>query len=124
MTFPYWERRLLAALGLIVTDERVHFLQAWAACEGGNAHFNPLNTTMKVSGSRPYNSAGVQNFPDELAGLAATLLTLRLPYYAALRTSMIVHPHDALAILTGSGQSLITWGTGTKCIAAKLAPPR
>lgn len=120
VTFPHWDDRLLEAMGLAPTPARRLFLQAWAACEGGTAHYNPLNTTLKVAGSTTYNSAGVQNFPDELAGIAATLLTLRLHFYVQLRAALATPSLSALDILGRSDSAIRTWGTDPRCIRHRV----
>jgi hypothetical protein len=119
-TFKDFDRRILAALDAPATKENLRFLQAWAACEGGNARNNPFNTTLRLAGSTPYNRAGVQHFPDPLAGLAATLLTLRLSYYRPLVAALVAGNHDAERITELGAAALKTWGTGTSCILGTL----
>lgn len=118
--WPGWEARLLHSLGVAPTLERRRFLAAWHACEGGGADFNPLNTTMPVAGATDYNSAGVKNYPDELAGLAATLLTLRLGYYDELRAALAARNITALRIARRSSAALARWGTGSACILSRV----
>lgn len=120
MTFPHWDTRLLQAMGITPTAARLRFLQAWAACEGGTAAFNPMNTTMPVNGSTNFNSVGVKQYPDELAGLAATLLTLRLHFYADIRAALRREHLSALEIAEASAHGLATWGTGSGCILRSL----
>ena len=115
-----WERELLGALGLSPTRARLDFLAAWQACEGGSARFNPLNTTQPVPGATSYNSAGVRNYPDRFAGVAALLLTLRLDYYRELRDALRAEHLDAPAIAARSTNSIHTWGTDPTCIARRL----
>jgi hypothetical protein len=116
MTWPGWEHELLGALGISPTRSRLSFLRAWARCEGGRAHFNPLNTTFELAGSRRYNSAGVQSYLDRYQGLAATLLTLRLDYYRELLYALRTPGLSAAAIAEQSHTALATWGTGSRCI--------
>jgi hypothetical protein len=119
-TFPGWTERVLVGLGVKPTAARVHFLQAWAACEGGHATFNPLNTTMPLAAAKNYNSAGVKNFPDAIAGTAATLATLRLSYYAELRRALGAPNLTAAQIARHGHKSISSWGTNFECLHQRL----
>lgn len=89
-------------------------LNAWQACEGGTATFNPFNTTLAWPGSTCYNSVCVRNYPNFQAGWAATVSTL-------LQSNMsgIVHAlrnswnRASFAGAVGSSP----WGTSGSCIA-------
>lgn len=120
MKFPDWDIKLLTALGAPPNPSRLAFLRAWQACEGGTARHNPLNTTYIVNGSTLYNHAGVRNYADPLMGLAATLLTLRLPMYSAIRQALVTPGLTAVAIARKSESGLGTWGTGSACILRQL----
>lgn len=124
MTFPGWERRLLIALGSDARPEQVRFLRAWQRAEGGTAHFNPLNTTQPVPGATRYNSVGVKNYPDELSGLAAHLLTLRLPYYARLCAALRSPTLRADEILDAGASGIRTWGTSVALVSSVLRSTR
>lgn len=119
-TFKDFDRRILAGLGAPATKENLRFMQAWAACEGGNARNNPFNTTLRLSGSTPYNRAGVQHFADPIVGLCATLLTLRLSHYRALVAALEAGSHTAEQVTDLGAAGLKTWGTGTSCILGTL----
>jgi hypothetical protein len=118
--FPGWSRVLLEVIGAPVTNENVLFLRAWAACEGGDARYNPLNTTLRLPGSTSYNTAGVQHYADHIMGTAATALTIRLGYYEdivrALRTPRLTR----LQILQRSEGAIRKWGTNPECIRREL----
>jgi hypothetical protein len=120
--FHNYGRRLLAGLDIVPTAARLEFLHAWQRCEGGAARNNPWNTTERVPGSTllPGNPAGVQEYPDDVAGLAATLLTIRLrpylPMVAALRTDGLTAQQIARRSLT----ALDVWGTGGARVLAAL----
>lgn len=116
MTFDGWQRAILSGLGVATSKERSRFLSGWAACEGGTARFNPLNTTLRLAGSERFNSAGVQSYQDELQGVAATLLTLRLVYYGKLRHALRTPGIGADDILRASAQDIAKWGTNPDCI--------
>ena len=120
MTWNGWEHELLGAMGIKPSAARLSFLRAWAACEGGTARFNPFNTTLELAGATRYNRAGVRSYSDRYQGLAATLLTLRLPYYDALRKALAAPNLSAVAIARRSTVALDTWGTGTACILGRL----
>lgn len=124
MTFPGWDRKLLIALGADARPEQLRFIRAWQHAEGGTAHFNPLNTTYKLPGATTYNSVGVRNYPDELSGLAAHLLTLRLPYYARLVAAIRSPTLTAEQILEAGQTGIRTWGTSTNLIAGVLRTMR
>jgi hypothetical protein len=102
---------LLNALGAPLTQPNIQAIVAWEAREGGNWHNNarnnPLNTTMRVSGSTGINSVGVQSYPSWSAGLQATVKTLQLPAYAGIVTAL-----RAGHGLTGNIPALGTWSGG------------
>lgn len=120
MIWPGWDKELLGALDIPATRARLRFLAAWAACEGGSADFNPFNTTYDIAGSTRYNSAGVRNYSDRIEGLAATLLTLRLPFYAHLLAALREPSLSAASIARRSASSLQTWGTNPLCVERRL----
>lgn len=120
MTWPGWDTELLGALGLPATPERLRFLHAWQRAEGGSARYNPLNTTYGLGGSTDYNRVHVKHYLDPLHGLAATILTLRLPFYADLRAALAAHDLTALQIAERSRHGLTSWGTGYSHVAALL----
>jgi len=105
---------VLAALQLAPTDNRLRFARAWRLAEGGEATWNPWNTTWagKVApGVRAskYNGAGVGNYATRADGVAATVKTLRLRYYADLRARLA---RDDTPELVAQSPDLRTWGTG------------
>jgi hypothetical protein len=116
-------RRLCAALGATATPERIRFLVAWQAAENTAAAFNPLATTLRLPGSTGFNRSGVQNYQDELMGLAATLLTLRLDYYSDLIHAISANGSDANAIARAGRRGLDTWGTGYALVSKVLQHP-
>lgn len=108
-------------MGLEPTTERVRFFRAWAACEGGRASYNPLNTTYPAMGATEYNSVGVRNYADELQGVACTLATIRLSYYSRLRKALATNGLSAEQILHRGAGDVATWGTDPACIRRVLA---
>lgn len=90
-----WAEQILDGIppdGAPHTPGNIAFLQAWQRHEGGsnknNATYNPLCTTIKGYGGVSINSDGVKAFPSWEQGLAATIATLSLPRYAAIRTAL------------------------------------
>lgn len=105
-------RAILRMLGANETPEKMKFLKAWRQAEGGQADYNPFNTTkkMKVKGIRNYNSAGVKEYPNPATGLAATVATLKLPYYQHLVA--MLKDDSVTAEQLAKCPDLHTWGTG------------
>lgn len=72
---------LCAVIGQRNCTNTLPILRRWQQFEGGNAEWNPFNTTERWDGSSNYNSAGVQNYQNEVDGVNATAHTLRNGYY-------------------------------------------
>lgn len=110
--------------GISAPDDAVNRdnLNAWQACEGATAAYNPFNTTEPWPGATDYNSVGVKNYPSYLAGVSATIATLENGNYpnilAALRSSA---KRSVFAGAVGSSP----WGTSGACIggASGVTPP-
>lgn len=100
---------VLRALALPVTFNRMRFLTAWRAAEGGSATWNPFNTMWDGGSSGLFNPQGVKHYPTRAAGIHATASTLRLRYYVDLRERL---QRDDPAELVAQSPSLSTWGTG------------
>jgi hypothetical protein len=105
-------KAILAGLGVKETPEKIKFLQAWRQGEGGEARNNPFNTTKDVPGTADtkYNSKGVRNYPDRQTGLAATLATLKLPYYTEIVD--LLNKDTVKAEELARTAALKKWGTG------------
>ncbi len=75
---PFWREHLLAVLGCPQRTESKRLLDAWSRAEGGTAAWNPLNTTLVLSGfmGHDYNTVPVRNYTAPVAGVCATALTL------------------------------------------------
>lgn len=76
VTREQFARELLRELRLEPTKRRLWALLAWMQAEGGNARFNPLNTTLEMPGATNYNSVGVKEYVDLRQGVIATAKTL------------------------------------------------
>lgn len=98
-------------LGLEATPWRRAWFVEWARWEGTGAGFNPLATTMQ-GGEDPtdpkWNSVGVRNYASFEAGVDATVRTLALGYYEAIRATLRAERVvDRAAVVV----ALRTWGT-------------
>jgi len=105
---------VLGQLGLASSPNRLRFMRAWRLAEGAEATWNAFNTTWAgrsspgVRASR-YNSVGVGNYATRVDGVAATVKTLQLRYYADLRARL---QRDDTPELVAQSADLRTWGTG------------
>ena len=71
-----WQTQLLNILGIKPTATNVYDLNSWAQAEGGalthnQAAYNPFNTKQPGFGGTPLSN-GVESYPTQQAGLAAT----------------------------------------------------
>lgn len=113
-----WAGMFLRECGYPVTRENVLALVAWQAAEGGpnapggQAKFNPLNTTLAWPGSTIFNYANVRNYPTLYDGLGATEKTLKktrkVGYWFIRRA--LCKGDSAGRVLKAVERS--TWGTG------------
>ena len=108
-----WARLLLAQLGFSASQGNLVGLVAWMLAEGGwwanRATFNPLNTTLRMPGSQPVNTVGVQAYPSLEVGLAATASTLCLAPYRAIRAAWA---DDKGPAALAAAVNASPWGTG------------
>jgi hypothetical protein len=109
-----WWFHLTQAIKAPDTPNNRSNLNAWAACEGGSATYNPFNTTLAWPGSTCMNSVCVRNYPNFLAGVSATADTIlqsnMSPILRALRGNW---NRQAFAGAIGSAP----WGTSGSCVA-------
>lgn len=76
---PYWIDRVRSGLKIPFNVETETLFTAWGRVEGGDAKWNPLNSTLWVQNYTAlpnYNDIGVRNYMYETAGVAATVLTM------------------------------------------------
>ena len=92
MNFYEWAQNMAVSGqvdGVALTEENAIGLVAWGWAEGGGAAWNVYDTTEPWPGATEFNAAGVKNYGNWLAGIAATWATLRNgrygPIIAALR---------------------------------------
>lgn len=116
----HWISRLSSLLAIPPTAAAEKLFTAWAQAEGGEATWNPLNTTYLLPGTTTYNSDGVRNYPSPVVGLAATALTLILPAYAGILGSLQGGQQTAENIVKFHASEFDTWGTGSSLILSVL----
>ena len=114
----FWSQ-VLQTLGAPATPLNVGELASWSSKEGTSAAWNPLATEKGEPGSWQFNSAGVQNYPTEAAGVAATAATLEGGYYspivADLRASVPFGPETQ--------QAFYDWSRGPNATAGGYGSP-
>lgn len=118
---PHWRERVLWLVAGRVNDANLALLDAWQRAEGGDAKWNPLNTTLALPGSTPYNDVGVQNFRRAVDGLAATGMTIANGRYPGILRDLQHGSKSATQIVNDNAAEFNLWGTGAKHIAALLA---
>lgn len=106
---------VLTGIGAPVTATTLALCHAWQACEGGDAAFNPWNTTMPEAGASDYNDVGVKDYPTAGVGVHATVATLALSHYEAIRLALRTQD----APMFGHAVDASPWGT--KHVADYLA---
>lgn len=113
---------VLAGIGAPASTQNVDWIVSWSRAEASTAANNPLDTTLHTSGSYalPGNSAGVQQYPSETAGVAATVATLKGGnYYPELvkdfQKGNIISSYQTDPSLLSQ---LETWGGGASYWAA------
>jgi hypothetical protein len=111
---------VLYRLNAPITDSNIAAMTTWMKFEGGgggkatglgvnSAMFNPLNTTLKTSGSTgSMNSHDVQRYASYDAGLSATVQTLKLGHYTSIVAALKqgTSTSDVLSAVNAS-----PWGT-------------
>lgn len=121
MHLPFmWRFRLLRAVHGKGNAQNRKLLAAWERAEGGEAHYNPLNTTEPWPGSWNYNSAGVKDYASGKDGIAATAATLTDGHYPGIVADLRAGTWTAKQIVERNGPEFDTWGTGAYHIAALL----
>jgi len=127
-------RAVLEGIGANFSTNSLQFSQAWRQAEGGQASYNPFNTTYKLYRSNlpppeedllttigraltenpksnmfPYNSVGVQNYQTFEEGVQATVLTLKLSYYTELVEGLKQGTNPLILAKEQATRSLATW---------------
>jgi hypothetical protein len=89
---PDFAVALVKTLGDPLTAQNIQAIVAWCQREGGAwnspAHFNPLNTSLKMPGSHAINGDGVQSYTSWSEGLTATVATLNGASYRRILAAL------------------------------------
>lgn len=120
---PQWRERLLYVVAGKVNVENLRFLLAMQRAEGGDAQWNPLNTTYYLSGATAYNDnvPPVRNYRYPIEGIVATALTLTGRDSGALRYPGLLGDFQsgiksAEAIAFDRAAEIRKWGTNPDLI--------
>ncbi|MDA8331427.1 MAG: hypothetical protein M0027_09540 [Candidatus Dormibacteraeota bacterium] len=115
---------LLTAMGWPTTQSNIAAMVSWEQAEGGNWEnpdaYNPLDTTMPEPGAVSTNGPGVKKYTSWAQGLQATVATLQLSYYPAIRAAFAGGNASQTLVPTASGE-LRTWGTNPAAIQAGIS---
>lgn len=90
-----WATQLLTQWGMPTTKSNINALIKWSNYEAGpwgnqpntTSEKNPLSSSLAMGGSQPFNSSGVQAYPNWQTSYAATIATLNQPNMASIRQS-------------------------------------
>lgn len=116
MTRGAFAKRLAKELDIPFTVHNRIALATWMQTEGGDAWFNPLNTTQDMPGATAYNWVGVKNYVSAEQGIDATVKTFRYRghgYERILRSMRINAPARKTVRIIGGTD----WGTGQTLMA-------
>jgi hypothetical protein len=131
-----WIQKLCVALSVdgwqtsAYPNQVVRLFKAWAQAEGGNATWNPLNSTDHVHSAEgawqgtDYNSVGVCNYLKPYYGIAATAGLLLGGNYDALVADLrtaATSGKTAEQIVKDNAALFTLWGTGPKLVLEVLA---
>jgi hypothetical protein len=117
-------KRFLCVLDAPANHQNMRLMEAWSRSEGGDAKWNPLNSTMRLSGSyswteeKNYNTTGVCNYRYGIAGICANALTLNqrdyqgVPMYPGILKDLKAGTKTAEQILKDNEKEFDLWGTG------------
>lgn len=104
------------------SQEILAFIDAWQQAEGGDAMFNPVNTTYEMEGSTCYNTKPcVKNYRSYDEGLYATIMTLQGGYTGYTEIAYGIHTNDVEMALYGL--SISPWGTSASLVREILYGP-
>ncbi|PKK85639.1 MAG: hypothetical protein CVT48_04550, partial [Thermoplasmata archaeon HGW-Thermoplasmata-1] len=94
---PTFFTGVLKELDIAPNGFALNALQIWATkYENTKAQYNPLATTWTTGkpGETKFNNAGVKNYPDIETGIEATVKTLKLSHYTAVREMLALKSFD------------------------------
>jgi hypothetical protein len=110
VTNTFWDT-LCAMFGRNGDTNTIPMLRKWQEFEGGNAEWNPLNTTEHWPNATLYNSAGVRNYRTQEDGINATAATLRNGYYPSIVWAIKNDVPEESWTKTPIPAEVDTWGT-------------
>jgi hypothetical protein len=122
VTREEFAKALLVQLKLEPTKRRLWALVSWMQAEGGNARFNPLNTTHEMPKATIYNEVGVKNYDSLHEGVMATAKTLdygarnNLYGYKAIRTALVKNKWASKTLWAVEHSQWGTGGLALKCL--------
>lgn len=116
----FWDVKLIHLLGGTPTHETLRLLDAWARAEGGEARWNPLNTTLDLPGATAYNTDGVRNYRNAVQGISATAATLTNGYYRGIVGALQSGKLTAKQTVQQNAAEFDKWGTGAAHVEALL----
>lgn len=108
-----WWQHILDGIHAPDTANNRSNLNAWAACEGGTATFNPFNTTLPWPRSTCYNSVCVRNYANFLDGVSATAATINQSNMSDIRHAL-QNNLDRNAFADAIDKD--PWGTSGACV--------
>jgi len=112
-------KKILSGIGAPVTKENMKFFYAFRQSEGGNATYNPFNTTQPYNGASKYNYAGVRNYKSEEDGVNATVKTFKNGRYECI-VNGLKNNIGAKKISTKCLSNLKTWKGGAGGLIEKI----
>lgn len=129
---PGWVDRVRAGLKIPLTEESRILFVAWGRVEGGNAKWNPLNSTLWVQNFTllpNYNDIPVRNYAYEVAGVAATILTFinragGVMTYGGILGDLQAGIKAADQIVMDRAAQFQTWGTDTRLLLEVISDVR
>ncbi len=117
MTRNTYFHELADLLAVPHTNQNAWAWVSWAVAEGGNALWNPLNTTLDAPGATDYNSVHVKNYPSASVGQQAIAATLRQQNFAHILGHLKAGTN---ARRTLRAVEVSQWGTGG--LAVRVLP--
>lgn len=129
---PFWVDRVRTGLKIPLNEESRILFTSWGRVEGGNAKWNPLNTTLWVQNYTAlpnYNDVGVRNYLYETAGVAATVLTFitrssGVMLYGKILGELQSANKAADEIVDDCESQFRTWGTDVDLLRQVIADVR
>ncbi|MFD9053289.1 hypothetical protein [Streptomyces zaomyceticus] len=120
-----WAQKVLALLGVPVSDANVKAMVAWQKAEGGHWNnpdkYNPLNTTQSMPGAVATNSHGVKAYTSWDQGLTATVKTLTNGLYGGILDAL--RRGDSAESVVGA-VTRSPWGTKTISLDGSTYNPK